>query len=52
MAQITNITGATIENGMRRMAAKNGTVVNTTINPAMLPRYIEAINPQTNSFCS
>ena len=36
MAQITRITGATMEKGMRRMAAKNGTVVRTTITLHML----------------
>jgi len=46
------ITGAMIENGMRRIAANSGTQVSTTIRPAMLPRYIEAIRPQTKSFCS
>ena len=41
-----------IENGTRRMAANSGTQVSTTIRPAMLPRYMEAIRPHTNSFCS
>src|SRR5215213_5237704 len=39
-------------NGTRRMAAKIGTQVSTTMRPTRLPRYIEAISPQTNSFCS
>ena len=39
-------------NGMRRIAANSGTQVSTTIRPTMLPRYIVAIRPQTNSFCS
>ena len=52
MAQITTMTGAMIENGMRRIAANNGTVVSTTISPARLPRYMLAIRPQTKSGCS
>ena len=34
------------------MAANSGTQVSTTIRPTMLPMYIEAIRPQTKSFCS
>src|SRR6185369_10526492 len=49
---MTRMTGAMIENGTRRIAANSGTQVSTTIRPAMLPRYMEAISPQTNSFCS
>ena len=49
---MTMMIGAITENGTRRMAAKSGTQVSTTIRPAMLPRYIEAIRPQTKSFCS
>ena len=52
IAQITTMIGAITENGTRRMAANSGTQVSTTIRPAMLPRYIEAIRPQTKSFCS
>ena len=52
MAQMTMITGAMIENGMRRIAAHHGTVVSTTIRPTMLPMYMLAIRPQTKSFCS
>ena len=52
MAQITMMTGAITENGIRRIAAQNGTVVSTTSRPTMLPRYIDAIRPQTKSFCS
>jgi len=52
MAQMTMITGAMIENGMRRIDANSGTVVSTTINPTRLPRYMLAISPQTKSFCS
>jgi hypothetical protein len=44
--------GATAANGTRRMEAKTGTVVNTSTSPTMLPRYIEAIRPQTKSLCS
>src|SRR4029450_8098344 len=32
--------------------AKIGTVVSTSIRPTTLPRYIEAIRPQTKSLCS
>jgi hypothetical protein len=46
------ITGAMIENGMRRIDANSGTVVSTTIRPTRLPRYMLAIRPQTKSFCS
>src|SRR5688572_27379003 len=52
MAQITTMTGAMIGNGTRRMAANNGTMVRTTISPAILPRYMLAIRPHTKSFCS
>ncbi len=52
MAQITTMTGAMIENGMRRIAAKSGTHVSTTSSPAMLPRYMLAMRPHTKSFCS
>ena len=38
--------------GMRRMAANRGTVSRTTTRPTTLPRYMLAIRPQTNSFCS
>src|ERR1043166_9353972 len=41
--------GAITENGTRRIAAKSGTQVSTTISPAMLPRYMLAIRPQTKS---
>src|SRR6185503_9089059 len=52
IAQITMMIGAITENGTRRMAAKSGTQVSTTISPTMLPRYMLAISPQTKSFCS
>src|SRR5258706_433070 len=38
-----------IEKGTRRIAAKNGTHVRTTMRPTMLPRYIDAMRPQTKS---
>ena len=41
-----------MENGTRRMAANSGTVAMTMTSPAMLPRYMLAISPQTKSFCS
>src|SRR6188474_1713389 len=44
--------GPMIENGTRRIAANSGTQVSTTIRPTMLPRYIDAMSPQTKSFCS
>ena len=52
MAQMTTMTGAMIENGMRRIDANSGTVDSTTISPTMLPRYMLAMRPQTKSFCS
>ena len=52
MPQMTMMTGAITENGMRRIAAHHGTVVSTTMRPTMLPRYMLAIRPQTKSFCS
>src|SRR5262245_59665807 len=52
MAQNTRMTGAITLNGMRRMAANNGTQVNTISKPTMLPIYMLAIRPQTKSFCS
>ena len=52
IAQTTRMSAAMIEKGTLRMAANQGTATSTTISPAMLPRYIEAISPQTNSFCS
>ncbi|MNC86149.1 hypothetical protein D3C83_17870 [compost metagenome] len=52
MAQITTMTGATMGNGILRIAANNGTAVRTTMSPATLPRYMLAIRPHTKSFCS
>src|SRR4051795_4201295 len=52
MAQETTIIGAMAANGTRKTAANTGTVVSTTTSPTMLPRYIEAIRPQTKSLCS
>src|SRR5436189_5540060 len=52
IAQDTTIMGATAANGTRRMEAKIGTVVSTSTRPTTLPRYIEAIRPQTKSLCS
>ena len=49
IAQITTMIGAMIENGMRRIAAKSGTSVSTTMRPATLPRYMLAMRPQTKS---
>src|SRR5258708_2633494 len=46
------MSGAMMLKGTRRIAAKIGTQVSTTNSPTRLPRYIEAIRPQTNSFCS
>src|ERR1700712_1605450 len=34
------------------MEAKIGTVVSTSTRPTTLPRYIDAIRPQTKSLCS
>src|SRR5262245_66359220 len=52
IAQNTKMTGAMTLNGMRRMAANNGTHVKTISRPTMLPIYMLAIRPQTKSFCS
>src|SRR6185295_7072138 len=52
IAQDTTIIGAMAENGTRRMAANTGTVVSTMTRPTTLPRYIDAIRPQTKSLCS
>jgi hypothetical protein len=49
MAQITTISGVRIANGMRRMAAKNGTNASTISTPIILPVYMLAIRPQTKS---
>jgi len=38
-----------MENGIFKIEANSGTQVKTTINPAMLPKYILAIKPQTKS---
>ena len=46
------ISGARMKNGRRISAAKIGTVASTRITATMLPRYIEAMRPQTKSFCS
>src|SRR5882757_3911586 len=46
------MTGAMMKNGTRISAAKIGTVNSTRTTATTLPRYIEAINPQTKSFCS
>src|SRR6188508_2756982 len=52
MAQDTTIIGAIAENGTRRIDAKIGTVVSTSTRPTILPRYIDAIRPQTKFLCS
>ena len=49
MKQITTMIGPMIEKGMRRIEAKSGTVASTTTTATRLPRYIEAIRPQTKS---
>src|SRR4029079_16063058 len=52
LAQDTTIIGAIAENGTRSTDAKIGTVVSTSTRPTILPRYIDAIRPQTKFFCS
>ncbi len=52
IAQDTTIIGAMAANGTRSTAAKIGTVLSTRISPTTLPRYIEAISPQTKFLCS
>ena len=49
MAQTMTMIGATMENGMRKIAANSGTVESTTIRLTTLPRYMLAIRPQTKS---
>src|ERR1700741_1443807 len=49
MAHSTTISGVKSANGMRNMAAKNGTKANTISTPRMFPVYMLAISPQTNS---
>lgn len=49
MKQTTTIIGPMIENGMRKMAAKNGTVAKTRMTAITLPRYMLAIVLQTKS---
>src|SRR6202048_4909795 len=46
------IMGAMMKNGTRMRAAKIGTVSSTRTTATILPRYMDAIRPQTNSFCS
>src|SRR3979409_1821783 len=52
MAQETMIIGAIAANGIRRIAAKIGTVESTITRPTTLPRYIDAMRPHTKSLCS
>ena len=49
MKQTTTMTGPMIANGMRRIEAKSGTVASTSTTATTLPRYMEAIRPQTKS---
>ena len=49
MMHTTTIIGPMIENGMRRIAAKKGTVASTSTTAMTLPRYMLAIVPQTKS---
>src|ERR671935_2625929 len=48
-AHTTTMSGVRIANGMRRMAAKNGTNMRTMSTPMMLPVYMLAIRPHTKS---
>ena len=48
-SQVFLIEEPMIENGIRRIEANSGTQVKTTNSPAILPRYILAIKPQTKS---
>ena len=43
------MSGVRIANGMRRMAAKNGTKASTISTPMTLPVYMLAMSPQTKS---
>ena len=49
MKQTATIMGPMMANGMRRMAAKNGTVAKTKMTAMTLPRYMLAIVLQTKS---
>ena len=48
-AHTTTITGVRIANGIRKIAAKNGTKASTISTPMTLPVYMLAIRPQTKS---
>src|SRR4029079_6700839 len=52
IAQDTTIMGEIAESATRRSDANIGTVVSTSTRPTILPRYIDAIRPQTKLFCS
>ena len=43
------MSGVRIAKGTRKMAAKNGTKASTISTPMILPVYMLAIRPQTNS---
>src|SRR5689334_12943124 len=47
--QATTMTGPMMLNGMRSMAAKNGTVASTSTTAITLPMYMVAIRPQTKA---
>src|SRR4029450_10978505 len=49
LAPTTTMSGVRMANGTRRMAANNGTKASTITTPMILPVYIEAISPHTNS---
>src|SRR4029450_10720776 len=49
LAPTTTMSGVRMANGILRMAANNGTKASTISTPMMLPVYIEAISPHTNS---
>src|SRR5437870_3373258 len=48
-AHTTTITGVRIANGIRKIAAKNGTKASTISTPMTLPVYMLAVRPQTKS---
>src|ERR1041384_2899619 len=52
IAQDTTIIGAMAAKGTRSTDANTGTVVSTSISPTTLPRYMDAMRPQTKSLCS
>jgi len=49
---LLGVLGAMAAKSTRSTDAKSGTVVSTITRPTTLPRYIDAMRPQTKSLCS